>query len=194
MGDGTITTQALINNDSVMPIGPNRGPATLTDNGNYQQGSTGTLDIGIGGKQASQNVKLAIDGNAKLDGTLDLSSLNNFHPSSGDTFEVISTTGTTTGKFNQTIDTLNTTGLTRTEIVTPNGVVITYLRPAPTPAAVTLTTTDPAPATLTSATKNALSADAATLSVILRAQMSLTASTRVTHKPSAQKQFSRLRR
>src|SRR3981081_1022749 len=53
MGDGTITTQALINNDSVMPIGPTRGPATLTDNGNYQQGSTGTLDIGIGGKQAS---------------------------------------------------------------------------------------------------------------------------------------------
>jgi T5SS/PEP-CTERM-associated repeat protein len=97
MGDGTITTPALINNGTVMPIGPNGGPGTLTENGNYQQGSTGMLDIGIGGKQPPQSDKLAIDGNAKLDGNLDLSSLNNFHPSSGDTFQVISTTGTTTG-------------------------------------------------------------------------------------------------
>jgi T5SS/PEP-CTERM-associated repeat protein len=155
MGDGTITTPTVINNGTVMPTGPNGTPGTLTDNGNYQQDPTGTLDIGIGGKQSSQNDKLAIDGNAKLDGTLDLNSLNNFHASSGDTFQVISTTGSTRGKFNQTIDTLNTTGLTRTEIVASNGVVITYLRPAPSPAALTLSTTNPAPSTLTNATINA---------------------------------------
>src|SRR5260370_35971130 len=48
------------------------------------------LDIGIGGPQPSQADELKINGAAKLNGTLELSSLNNFHPSTGDTYEILS--------------------------------------------------------------------------------------------------------
>ena len=66
------------------------------------------------------------------------------------------------------MDTLNTTGLTRSDIITPNGVIVSYLRPVPRPApspgvtpapppTVTLQVTKPLPTTpLTAAQKNAI--------------------------------------
>jgi outer membrane autotransporter protein len=155
IGNGTITTPTLSNNGRVAPSGPNNTPGTLNINGNYQQGPTGVLDAEVGGPKPSQTDQLKVTGTATLNGTLALTSLNNFHPSSGETFQVLFATGGTKGKFNKTIDTLNTTGLTRTEIVTPNGVVITYLRPAPTPTTPTITTTNPMPSKLTAAQRNA---------------------------------------
>jgi T5SS/PEP-CTERM-associated repeat protein len=127
MGDGTITTPTLINDGIVMPTGPDGTPGTLTENGNYQQGAGGTLDIGIGGSKPSQTDELKINGAAKLDGTLELAPLNNFHVSPGDTYEIISATGGTTGKFTRVVDTVNTNRLTRADIIAPNGVVVTYL-------------------------------------------------------------------
>jgi hypothetical protein len=70
-----------------------------------------------------------------------------------------------TGKFNQVVDTLNTSGLTRTDVIAPNGVLVSYLRPAPTPvtatpalpASISLTTPKPLPPTPpTPAQKNAI--------------------------------------
>jgi len=127
MGDGTITTPTLTNNGTVMPMGPSGTPGTLTENGNYQQGSSGVLDIGIGGPQPSQADELKINGAAKLNGTLELSSLNNFHPSTGDTYEILSAAGGESGKFSQIVDSSNTAGFTRLDIYAPNGLLLIYL-------------------------------------------------------------------
>jgi hypothetical protein len=75
-----------------MPTGSNGTPGTLTDNGNYQQGGSGALDIGIGGSKPSQADALKINGAAKLEGTLELRSMNNAHASVGETFEILSAT------------------------------------------------------------------------------------------------------
>ena len=154
-GNGTITTPTLVNNGTVAPAGPNNTPGTLTIDGNYQQGSSGVLDTAVGGPQASQADQLKISGTAALNGTLALSSLNNFHPSSGDTYTVLTATGGVTGNFKQVVDTLNNSGLTRTDVIAPNGVLVSYLRPAPQEQSVTLTTNKPLPTTtLTNTQKN----------------------------------------
>jgi T5SS/PEP-CTERM-associated repeat protein len=168
-GDGTITTPTLVNNGTVAPAGANNTPGTLTLNGNYQQGPGGVLDSEVGGPQSSQADQLKISGTATLNGTLTLTSLHNFHPSSGDTYTILTAAGGLTGKFNQVVDTLNTNGLTRTDVIGPNGVLVSYLRPVPKPppatpsaspappASITLTTPNPLPTTpLTAAQKNAI--------------------------------------
>jgi outer membrane autotransporter protein len=105
------------------------------------------LDIGIGGSKPSQADELIINGAAKLDGTLELTPLNNFHVSPGDAYEVTGATGGTTGKFTRIVDTVNTTGLTRADIFAPNGVVVAYLPPGF--GVVDLTTSALLPVTLT---------------------------------------------
>jgi outer membrane autotransporter protein len=129
MGDGVITTPMLINDGVLMPMGPKGTPGALTENGNYQQGASGVLDIGIAGAKPSQADQLKVNGAAKLGGTLELMSLSGFHVSAGDAYEVISTTGGTTGKFTGVMDEVNTTGLTRADIIAPNGVLVVYLPP-----------------------------------------------------------------
>lgn len=47
MGDGTIITPTLINNGTVMPIGPGGAPGTLTVIGNYESGPSGVLAVPI---------------------------------------------------------------------------------------------------------------------------------------------------
>lgn len=149
MGDGAITTPTLTNDGVVMPMGPNGTPGTLTDNGNYQQGASGVLDIGIGGSQPSQADELKINGAAKLDGTLALTPMNNAHAAVGDTFEILSATGGVTGNFPHIADAFNTTGLTRVDIMTPDGLFISYLPPGHGVLNITLSTS--LPATLTPA-------------------------------------------
>ena len=168
MGNGTITTPTLINNGTVIPTGPNNTPGTLTIDGNYQQGPGGTLDTEVSGPQSSRADQLKVTGTATLNGTLALTSSNNFHPSPGDTYTLVIAGGGAKGNFSQVVDTLNTTGLTRADVVTPNGVLVSYLRPAPTPvpspgappsgpATVTLSATKPLPTTpLTNGQKNVI--------------------------------------
>ena len=129
MGDGAITTPTLINDGVVMPTGPNGTAGTLTDNGNYQQSASGTLDIGIGGSQPSQADELKINGGAKLDGTLELAPTGNARAASGDTFEILSATAGVTGNFTNIVDKFNTSRLTRVDIMTPDGFLVTYLPP-----------------------------------------------------------------
>jgi outer membrane autotransporter protein len=146
-GNGTITTPTLINDGVVMPTGHNGSPGTLTETGNYQQAPSGALDIGIGGATPSQADELKINGDAHLDGTLIIAPSNNFHPSPGNTYEILSTTGTLTGDFTHIVDRANTTGLSEAVIVTPNGVAVTYLPPGLGVFEIALST--PLPATFT---------------------------------------------
>jgi hypothetical protein len=71
----------------------------LTITGNYVQAMPATLNIELGGLTAgTQYDQLAIGGSATLDGTLQVSLVDGFTPSSGDSFQVM-TYGSRSGSF-----------------------------------------------------------------------------------------------
>ena len=118
-------------------------PLQINVGGNYTQGPGGTLALGIGGLQPEQFDHVAVKGNAFLSGNLVVSSLNGFHPSTGDAFELLSTGGKVSGNFSLLDDSqFNTpatsiTGQLRlipVEVVSPNGVLLVYVKSTtPTP-------------------------------------------------------------
>ena len=55
-------------------------PLTIDVGGNYAQAAGGTLALGVGGLDGSQYDHVQVGGNASLNGTLAVSSLNNFRP------------------------------------------------------------------------------------------------------------------
>jgi hypothetical protein len=68
-GDGTVKAATVTNNGGT--VHPGNSPGVLTVNGNYVQGSGGTLAIEIQGPDpASQYSRLVVTGNATLGGTL----------------------------------------------------------------------------------------------------------------------------
>jgi outer membrane autotransporter protein len=69
---------------------------TLTIQGDYTQTATGLLLIQIG--SASQYGRLAVSGTAALDGTLQVSLLNNYVPDVGTSFQIL-TFAQSTGDF-----------------------------------------------------------------------------------------------
>jgi hypothetical protein len=79
---------ALVNTGAVNP--GSGGPGTLTVTGNYTQSAAGALGIELGGyTQGIQYDLLKIGGAASLNGTLNISLINNFTPLVGDTFEIV---------------------------------------------------------------------------------------------------------
>jgi hypothetical protein len=103
-GFGTVSGN-LTNKGQVRPGGA--GPAgTLTVTGNYTQTASGVLDINLGGTAPGQFDVLAVGGLATLDGTMNVSLVNGFHPSLGDAFKVL-TFGSRSGIFS----TINGLGL-----------------------------------------------------------------------------------
>jgi T5SS/PEP-CTERM-associated repeat protein len=153
-GNSTITTPILINNGTVAPSGPDDTPGTLTLNGNYQQGPGGVLDTEIGGPQPSQADQVKVTGSAKLDGTLDITSLNNYHPSPGNSYELISANGGLSGQFSNIADSANTNGLSRVDIYGSNGLLVAYLPPGV--GVINMSISTPLPATLNAGNLNAL--------------------------------------
>jgi outer membrane autotransporter protein len=128
-GDGMVMTPDLINNGTVGPMGEEETgtPGDLTVVGNYTQGPTGTLRIGIAGALCPDGSRLVVTGTATLDGTLSLVSLNNAHAISGSHYTVLIAFRGISGFFSNVTDTFDTSGLTRADIATPNGVVVAYL-------------------------------------------------------------------
>ncbi|MBV8587992.1 MAG: autotransporter outer membrane beta-barrel domain-containing protein, partial [Verrucomicrobia bacterium] len=110
--------------------------------GNYSQAPGGTLRLGIGGTQGEQYDHVQVGGNANVNGTLSVFSLNNFHPSAGDLYGVLRTNGTRQGNFSLVDDSQFNTNpnishelrLVDVEIVAPNGIILAYVAAAPTPA------------------------------------------------------------
>jgi hypothetical protein len=77
-------------------VSPGIDVGTLTVEGNFQQNAAGTLNIDLGGLAVGQYDRLAVIGGlngAILDGTLDVSYVNNFLPSVGNTFDVLTAAG-----------------------------------------------------------------------------------------------------
>jgi autotransporter-associated beta strand protein len=89
-GNGTIGGN--VNSFGIVSPGDN-GPGTLHVTGIYQQFSTSTLRIEIGGVGLGQYDLLAGASNTFLDGTLQLLRINNFMPAPGDHVVIVSGTG-----------------------------------------------------------------------------------------------------
>ena len=92
-GTGSVT--GVVENQGTMR--PGDSPGTFTINGTYKQDAQGTLDILLGGTGAGQFGQLIVNGNAVLDGTLDVELFGGFDPESGDIFEILS--GNISGAF-----------------------------------------------------------------------------------------------
>jgi hypothetical protein len=80
-------------------ISPGLSPGILTIRGNYPQDSTGVLNLELGGLIPDSTYdRLNITGNALLDGALNITAINNFTPSPGDSFRIM-TYGSLTNSF-----------------------------------------------------------------------------------------------
>lgn len=99
-GTGTVN-QGLFGfgviNQGIMAPGDPGGIFTIQ--GNYQQTSTGMLEIFLGGIGAGEFGQLDITGGADLSGTLDVELFAGFDPQSGEIFEILESGGITNLDF-----------------------------------------------------------------------------------------------
>jgi outer membrane autotransporter protein len=74
-------------------VSPGSSPGTLTINGNYTQTAAGVLQMELGGLTPGSGFdRLVVNGHATLAGTLNVTLVNGFTPSVGDTFSLLSYT------------------------------------------------------------------------------------------------------
>ncbi len=94
-GSGTVTADVV--NGGV--VAPGSSPGILAVTGNYTQTATGALDIEIGGTTpGSEYDRLSIAGSANLAGILNISLINGFGPTQGESFSIM-TFGSRIGTF-----------------------------------------------------------------------------------------------
>jgi len=139
---GTETISFALGQGNVFLLGgtlktPSLDPLTINVGGNYTQGPNGTLALGVAGINGKDYDHVEVAGNASLNGTLAVSSLNNFHPVNGNAFAVLRSNGSRSGQFAQVNDFLNNSpNLQRIDVYASNGLALVYLAtttPAPTP-------------------------------------------------------------
>jgi hypothetical protein len=99
-GIGTVQTAAGQTFTNGATVSPGSSPGILAATASYAQTAGGSLPIEIGGTTlGTQYDRLAVTGNASLNGTLALSTINGFVPTAGQTFNVLTYTGTRSGTF-----------------------------------------------------------------------------------------------
>jgi hypothetical protein len=121
-GNGDISTNGgLFTNNGT--LSPGLSPGKISISGNYVQGSTGVLNMEIGGYTVvTEYDLLAISGSAALAGTLNLTLINGFRPKVNDVFQIL-TFGSFTGGF----ATINFTGFTAQVTYAASGITIKVL-------------------------------------------------------------------
>ena len=98
---GTGTIESNLTNAGT--VSPGASPGTITVDGDFTQESSGTLSMELGGTTPNTEYdQLIVTGAASLAGTLDVSRINDFSPSSGQSFSVL-----TYNSHIGTFDTLN---------------------------------------------------------------------------------------
>jgi hypothetical protein len=99
-GTGTLDVSAAVPGISSADVSPGASAGALGYTGDYPQGVNGDLTVEIGGlSPVSQHDVFDVSGNANLGGDLQLSLINGFFPSLGDTFRILNA-GSRTGFFN----------------------------------------------------------------------------------------------
>jgi T5SS/PEP-CTERM-associated repeat protein len=118
-GNGAVGS-VTVNSGGIMD--PGNSPGKLTINGNYTQNSGGILNIEIGGASPGPGGydQLAVSGTATLGGTLNLTLVNGFRPSVGDTFNII-TSSSEMGSFSN----VNGSGFTVSSSSSGSGIKLT---------------------------------------------------------------------
>ncbi len=100
---GTLAGNGNVGSGDVQALGdllPGASPGTMAFGGNLSLGPLTNLEIELGGLTAgSQFDKLVVAGDTTLAGTLDVSVIDDFALSLGDTFEIIDITGALSGTF-----------------------------------------------------------------------------------------------
>ena len=86
-GGGTIGGNL---NNSAGIVAPGNSPGTLIVDGDYTQGSGGTLAIELAGTADGEHDLLEVVGSAALAGNLEINLVDEFAPTAGDTFDVLS--------------------------------------------------------------------------------------------------------
>jgi hypothetical protein len=98
-GSGSYTAVSVFDGGKFAP-GTSPGQVTISSTYTQTDGSTLLAELG-GTSKGAQYDSLAVTGAANLDGTLDVSLINGFVPSSGNSFEVLHANGGITGAFSQ---------------------------------------------------------------------------------------------
>ncbi len=126
-GNGALDVSSAVsfNNHGIFAPGGPASPGTFTVTGNYPQSASGRLNIKLGGLAPGSGYdRLAVSGAAQLDGILNLALANNFAPSPGDQFPVV-TYASRSGQFSA----INSAGIsnhaTFDHAYTPNALVLT---------------------------------------------------------------------
>jgi hypothetical protein len=97
VGPGTI--DADVQNAATVDVGAPGSPGILSIGGNYIQTGSGVLKVQIGGTSAGVTFdQLDVTGQAALNGTLTVNLINGFVPTSGKSFEIL-TSSADTGAF-----------------------------------------------------------------------------------------------
>lgn len=135
LGFGTINGN-VNNTGGIVEPGDNGSPGFLSINGNYQQGSGGTMTIQLEGVSPTDFGVLDVTGLASLDGTVDFTTVGGFTPVAGDDFTFL-LFGSLSGNFTN-IDFTNwtcPTGDSCTEVLSANSLSLDITGPhtAPTP-------------------------------------------------------------
>lgn len=92
------TLAANVTNHGI--VAPGISPGMLTIDGNYEQSSSGELQIELAGLLAGDDYdQLAVTGDVALDGLLDVSLIDGFELGLNQWFEILTTEGTLTGTF-----------------------------------------------------------------------------------------------
>ncbi|MDZ4804357.1 MAG: CARDB domain-containing protein [Candidatus Eisenbacteria bacterium] len=95
-GSGTFATTGFIFTNSGA-VNPGTSPGLLTVSGAFPQSASGELNMELGGLTAGTTYdRLAVSGAVTIDGTLNVSLINGFTPSLGDSFRVV-TAGSVNG-------------------------------------------------------------------------------------------------
>jgi hypothetical protein len=104
-GNGTVTGH-VVNTGGVVRAGGAVAPGTLTL-ASYTQGAGGRLDFRIGGLLAgTQYDVLKVNGPVTLNGTVNVSLINNFTPNVGDKFDILRGDRITLGQVNFSLPSL----------------------------------------------------------------------------------------
>lgn len=111
LAGGTLRGTGTIRGESIDPgkatvsntggtVAPGASPGILTIEGDYTQGAAGTLQAEIAGVTAGSGYdRLVVAGTATLDGTLAIVNDPSFAPAAGNTFDILTATGTVSGTF-----------------------------------------------------------------------------------------------
>jgi hypothetical protein len=100
---GTLSGSGVVNgnviNSGEIDLGMDGTAGTLTIHGNYTQTAVGVLNIGIGGTAGAEYDQLVVSGSVSLDGTLNVFLIGGFTPTTGDSFQIVTSGMALSGSF-----------------------------------------------------------------------------------------------